>query len=365
MRGLRQPLARSKGKTMRFRNIESLPGSPQPADIFEPHMPGVDLLSDMDGFFVQVRELLEAKNIYEHTQSAGLSLLDHPDKSGKETPQGLRHVAVITPGRIISLAPAPLSNTISEKELASLESLLPSETPLQITSISYTKLEAYVKDTTKTKCIPFLGYLLAFASLGHNVVVFEGHPSALASGVRNSDVLIIDSGMLPFMSEDWADAVFQAMKPNPKVFIHERKNYELTPIVRKSSPPGWRYSEPDGEASYTNMLLTAMSKPGDKTQIANIISGQPLPNPKEFTTDKDQLEYISTLPFRYEKLNADMVIKILWGHGRPANLHDLFQSTRTLKGKFADSDHKLRDISFQLKLSKTSDGKKQLAVRLL
>lgn len=350
---------------MQFKNIESLPGSPQHTDIFEPHMPRVDLLSDMNGFFVQVRKLLEAKNINEYVQSAGLSLLDHPDNAGKENPEGVRYVAVITPGRIISLAPSFHPTAIPAKELASLKSLLPSETPLQITAISYTKLEVFEKDKTWTKCIPFFGYLLAFASLGHNVVVFEGHPSALESGVRNSDVLIIDSGMLPFMGDNWADVVFKSMNPNPRVFIHDRKNYQLIPVVKKNSPPGWRYSEPDGEASYTNMLLTAMSKPGDKTQIANIISGQPLPNPKEFTTDKDQLEYISTLPFRYEKLNADMVIKLLWGHGRPANLRDLFQSTRTLKGKFADSDRKLRDLSFQLKLSKTSDGKKQLAVRLL
>jgi hypothetical protein len=350
---------------MKFENIDSLPGSPEPADIFEPHMPGVDLLSDMEGFFIQVRELLEADNSDEFVQKAGLGLLAPPEYSGGSTPKGQRHVAVITPGRMISLAPAPLPNTKSEKELAPVKSVLPSEKPLQITAISYTKLQAYMEDKTKTKCIPFFGFMLAFAYLGHNVIVFEGHPSALEFGVKNSDVLFIDSGMLPFLVENWAEVVFKSMKPNSKIFIHERKNYQLIPVVKKNSPPGWRYSEPDGEASYTNMLLTAMSKPGDKTQIANIISGQPLPNPKEFTTDKDQIEYISTLPFRYEKLNADVVIKILWGHGRPANLRELLQSTRTLKGKFADSDHKLRDLSFQLKLSKTGDGKKQLAVRLL
>jgi hypothetical protein len=350
---------------MKIQNIESLPGSPVPADIFEPHMPGVDLLSDMGGFFTQVRTLLEAKNINEYIQNAGLSLLDHPDNSDKEIPEGLRHVAIITPGRIISLAPAPPPIAKSEKELASVKSLLPSDTPLQITAISYTKLEAYMADTTKTKCIPFLGYLLAFASLGHNVIVFEGHPSALEAGVRNSDVLIIDSGMLPFLAENWADVVFRAMKPNPKVFIHERKQFSLLPIVKKNSPPGWRYSEPDGEASYTNMLLTAMGKEGNKTQVASIISGQSLPNPKGFTTDKDQLEYISTLPFRYDKLNADMVIKIIWDHGRPANLRDLFQSTKRLKAKVALSSSETIDVSFQLKLSKTDRGLQQLEVKLL
>src|SRR5687767_12407416 len=121
---------------MQFKNIESLPGSPQPTDIFEPHMPEVDLLSDMDGFFMEVRKLLEAKNTYEYIQSAGLSLLDHLDNAGKENPEGLRYVAVITPGRIISLAAAAPPNAYPEKELASVKSLLPSETPLQITAIS-------------------------------------------------------------------------------------------------------------------------------------------------------------------------------------------------------------------------------------
>ena len=294
---------------MKFENIESLPGSPEPADIFEPHMPGVDLLSDMEGFFVQVRELLEADNTDEFVQQAGLGLFVPPEYSGGTNPKGQRHIAVITPGRMISLAAAPLPNTKSEKELAPIKSILPSEKPLQITAISYTKLKAYMEDKTKTKCIPFLGFLLAFAYLGHNVIVFEGHPSALEYGVKNSDVLFIDSGMLPFLAEDWAEVVFKSMKPNSKAFIHERKNYQLIPVVKKNSPPGWRYSEPDGEASYTNILLTTLAKSGDKTKTISIISGQSLPNLKDLTTDTEEFEYISKLPFRYEKLNADIVTK--------------------------------------------------------
>ena len=282
---------------MQFEHIESLSGSPEPADIFEPHMPGVDLLSDMEGFFAQVRELLEAENTEAFVQNAGFGLLAPPENAGEKTSKGQRHVAVITPGHMISLAPAPPPNTKSEKELAPIKSILPSEKPLQITTISYTKLEAYIQDTTKTKCIPFLGFLLAFAYLDHNVIVFEGHPSALEFGVKNSDVLFIDSAMLPFMGDNWADVVFKVMKPHPKIFVHERKDYQLIPIVRKNSPPGWRYSEPDGEASYANVLLTILAKAGDKTKTVGIISGQPLPNPEELTTDAEELEYISTLPF--------------------------------------------------------------------
>lgn len=350
---------------MPFEHINSLPGSPQPTDIFEPHMPGVDLLSNMEDFFVQVRELLEAENTGKYIQQAGLSVFVSQEETGQATPKGQRHVAVITPGRMISLVPAPAPNTKSEKDLAPVRSILGSETPLQITAISYTKLEAYLQDTAKTRCIPFLGFLLGFAYLGHNVIVFEGHPSALEFGVKNSEVLFIDSGMLPFLAENWAEVVFKAMKPDPRIFIHERKNFRLLPVAKKNSPPGWRYSEPDGEASYTNILLTTLAKTGDKDRTLALVSGDPVPNPKEFTTDPEQLDYISTLPFRYERLNADLVIKIIWDNGKLVSFLDKFQSARIFKARLAESGGKVRDVSFQLKLSKTNHGKHQLEIKLL
>ena len=135
--------------------------------------------------------------------------------------------------------------------------------------------------------------------------------------------------------------------------------------MKKNGPPGWRYSEPDGEASYTNILLTTLAKAGYRDKAVTITSGQPLPHPKEFTTDPAELEYISMLPFRYETLNADMVIKIIWDHAKPANFLDRFQSTRIFKARLAESGGKTRDVSFQLKLSKTVTGKQQLEVRLL
>ena len=349
---------------MQIRHIDSLPGSPQPADIFEPHMPGVDLLSDMEGFFLHVRELLEVEGRDEYIQKAGLGTFIPAGRISEETPQRQRHVAVITPGRMISLAPAPRPKSVSEKELAQIRSILPGKAPLQISAISYTKLEAYMQDETKTKCIPFLGFLLAFAYLGHNVIVFEGHPSALEFGVKNSDALFIDSGMLPFLPENWADIVFKSMKPNPKIFIHERKNYQLIPVIKKSSPPGWRYSEPDGEASYANILLTTLAKANDRRSVS-IVSGQPLPNPKVFTTDTEELEFISTLPFKYDELNADMVIKVIWDNSKPARSPDSSQSVRIFKARLAESDRMARDVSFQLTLSKSFFKKQKLEIGLI
>ena len=347
---------------MPFEHIASLPGSPEPTDIFEPHMPSVDLLSDMEGFFVQVRELLESENTSAYIQKAGLPVFVPSNQANEAAAKGQRHVAVITPGRMISLVPAPRPRSLSEKQLAPVKSILPSQVPLQISAISYTKLEAYVQDTSKTKCIPFLGFLLAFAYLGHSVIVFEGHPSALEFGVKNSHVLFMDSGMLPFLAENWAEVVFRAMKPDPKIFIHERKNFRLSPVVKKSSPPGWQRSEPDGEQSYVNILLTTLGKANYK-QSVHIVAGQPAPSPREFTTNPDELEYISTLPFKYDRLNTAFITKFLWDMGKPQN--PSATSTKIFKAKLIESGGTSREVAFELKLSKPLFGKQQLEIRLL
>jgi hypothetical protein len=74
---------------------------------------------------------------------------------------------------------------------------MPPDPPLKISVISYTFIEALT--TEIDKAIPFRGFLISWAYLGHSVIVFEGHPSAFESGVRDCDVLLIDSGMLPFI----------------------------------------------------------------------------------------------------------------------------------------------------------------------
>ena len=72
--------------------------------------------------------------------------------------------------------------------------MMPPDPPLKISVISYTFIEALA--TEIDKAIPFRGFLNAWAYLGHSVIVFEGHPSAFESGVRDCDVLFVDSGMM-------------------------------------------------------------------------------------------------------------------------------------------------------------------------
>jgi hypothetical protein len=62
--------------------------------------------------------------------------------------------------------------------------------------------------------------------------VFEGHPSALAVGCRDAELLIADNAMMPFLQEDWVTVAVGAMK-RPLIFAHERAAFSL----RRLYPP--------------------------------------------------------------------------------------------------------------------------------
>lgn len=212
--------------------INSFEGSPRPANIFEPHMPAVDLLSDMDAFFATAR-----------------SRLIRADPPFLNQDKGQRYIGIITPSREFLSLPCPGPGELSSQELQFENELLPPTRSLNITVVTYNFLEAFMQDAADAnaedetlmeninKCIPFLGFLLVFSYLGHSVIAFEGHQSAFESGVRNSDVLLVDSGMVPFLQEDWAKVAFKIMKPEGRILFHDREDYSLGEIFKDNKPP--------------------------------------------------------------------------------------------------------------------------------
>ncbi|HEX8089638.1 MAG TPA: hypothetical protein VF762_12330 [Blastocatellia bacterium] len=184
-------------------------------------MPDVDLFSDMDALFAKARSDL----------ASGCPAANE----GDSLPEGTRCIAIVTPGRISMFVPGIPPGGIPLEKLQTEIHILPPDPPLNVSVISYTFLEALMAD--KTKCIPFIGFLFGFSYIGHSVVVFEGHHSALESGLRDSDVLFVDSAMLPFMKEDWLKVADRVMRPNAKVFIHRRETYALSQIVKEGSQP--------------------------------------------------------------------------------------------------------------------------------
>ncbi|MFL6335747.1 MAG: hypothetical protein ACJ754_20750 [Pyrinomonadaceae bacterium] len=325
---------------MEQQHVRSIEGSPRPSDIYEPHMPGVELLSDMDGLFRMARAQLEAGEF-----------------PGEEVVQGQRAVAVVTPGRLIMFQPCPPPGSMRGEPLENAKALMPPDPPLKISAVSYTYLEAFMQDETKTKCIPFLGFLLSFAYLGHNVVLFEGHPTAFESGVRDADVLIIDSGMLPFIQEDWYTTALRAMRPGAKIFVHRRQTYTLMPIGPSGRPPGWQYSEYDGERSYANSLLTTLAQ-GTSPEV-RVTSGRPLPDLVTLTTNPDQLDWIAGLPFKYDRLDADKVIETV---SSLAKWTGFFKNKGEIIAKLALPGGKLVMVNFTLSFTTDADKRRQLII---
>ena len=93
-----------------------------------------------------------------------------------------------------------------------------------------TEVSAGLQDTrapgappyTGSRAIPFFGYLMAMGSLGHSILVFEGHSSTLEMGCRGADVLVVDGGMIPFLQSDWITVVRSVMNNEQAILIFHR-----------------------------------------------------------------------------------------------------------------------------------------------
>jgi len=109
-----------------------------------------------------------------------------------------------------------------------MEEMLSGAMPRHIAVIAFTEIKALQQDISQA--IPFVGLLLGFAYIGHAVWVFEGHPSALAAGCRDADLLLVDSGMLPYLPGGWSDTAASAMRRR-EIYVHDRAAFQLKRVV--------------------------------------------------------------------------------------------------------------------------------------
>ena len=312
------------------------------SDLFSPYMPQVDVPGDVAAVFAKARATVANAGANE-----GLA-------------PGQRALGILTPGRMMMLVPAPKPGGVPEQFVAQVNALLPSDKPLNITAISFTALDPLMQD--KAKCIPMLGQLLGFAYVGHNVLVFEGHSSALEPALQRSDLLWIDSAMLPFLKSDWIEVAYRALPPRPRILVFDRKTGQLRPVIKSTDAQGWRFSEPDGEASYVNCLLTTLAR--NSPAPVHVSVGHPVPDLAKLTEDPQQLNWINGLPFRYDSLDATKVIGIIQRVSKlppPAAT----PSIGTLQAQLATSGGKRERVSFQLTLAQDVAGRQRLDIERL
>ena len=171
-------------------------------------MPDVDEPGDIDAVFAKAR------------LAAG---------GDGERPPGppARHVIIVTPGRTLMFKACPLPNSMAADKVASVEQMISSKVKRNIAAIGFTEAGALMHDAAQA--IPFLGILLGFAYIGHTVWVFEGHPSALAAGCRDADVLVVDGAMVRHLQPHWAAVASKAMRRS-EIYVHDRATYSLKKI---------------------------------------------------------------------------------------------------------------------------------------
>jgi hypothetical protein len=320
------------------KHVRSIEGDATPSDIFQPHLMGVELFEDMDEVFLEARQL-----------AAG----QHPDTGNPESDQAKRGVATVTPGRLIVLDPCPDRESVPEDELNSMGTMLPSKSPLNITAVSYTNIEALTTDMSKA--IPFRGYLLAWATAGHNVIVFEGHPSAFESGVRDADVLLMDSGMLPFVQFNWVEAAQRVMRPEGKVFLHDRKTFTLSLF---SKAEGQSSPESDAEVNYGTLLLRSLMRAAQSS--IDITAGEKVPDLLDLVSEFISRDFINRNVDR-DKVSAEKLIDSLlrkagWRWYTP------FKTTGVLTLPVPLNDGSHGKWEFTLTLTKNAAGKRQLRI---
>jgi hypothetical protein len=168
---------------------------------FEAHMPRVDLVDDLQERFDAARKVERGE---EELQP------DHPAAPGQ------RYVVLITPGRMLMQQSAPLPGTVDAELTESLEAIAPAALPQNITVIALNEIQAVLTDAKMA--IPFFGYLLGLAYIGHNVTIFEGHSSALAVGCADADLIIVDGDMEPFLQDDWREVAFSGSAKKILIF---------------------------------------------------------------------------------------------------------------------------------------------------
>ena len=312
--------------------------APAPKDRYAPFMPDVD----------------ERSNVQEVFAKARIAASKAPDGRG---------IVLVGPDRAVMVLPVPPRSPGMDAQAPRVPDI-PSDQPRNIAVIANTGILAAAQGKPPdlqeaAKVIPFLGMLIAFGYAGHRVWIFEGHASALAAGLAHAEILLLDSGMLPLLQNDWMSVAQRVMDPPRRVLIHSREHYGLMPAIPAPTPQGWTYSEPDGEASYVNCLLTTLAKSGAGA-AAKLVTAAPLPDLTGLTQDAAELEWIATLPFRYDQLDAGKAIEML------ANRRSVWQKLKNewLVKTVLIAEGKQRTCQFSLRLD-ADKTKRVLSIRVL
>lgn len=140
-------------------------------------------------------------------------------KTACEGMQGQRVIALITPGRLLMAVPGVSAGNLPDSQVAPARKILnpPNNQALDVVVIGNTDVEQLALQKVNpimalNNMIPFFGYVMAWHSIGNNVIVFEGHDDALEFACKDADALVVDKAMMPFLPDNWLVRAKQVMR---------------------------------------------------------------------------------------------------------------------------------------------------------
>lgn len=140
---------------------------------------------------------------------------------------GVRWVVIIAPDGTLVNVPVPSPEDADQSLLRDVRAAL-SPDKLPVTGLAITAINCTSGAQRKARSfhkmlplLPNLSYLVGAACLGNTVVSFEGHPNDFAVGCIETDMLLLDDGMLPFLSPDWAAVALKTLR-HPRIILFGR-----------------------------------------------------------------------------------------------------------------------------------------------
>ena len=165
--------------------------------------------------------------------------------AGKGEGEGL---VIVKPDRTLMVMPRMAKTAELERMAAGMRGVVPDTEQRNIAAIAFTVFEGGPDGVSGieqvSKSIPFFGMLAGLSYIGHAVWVFEGHPTALSAGCRDSDLLLVDSAMRPLLERGW-DTTAAAVMRSANIVVHNRANFTLSAVRKVGTDPArFEFREP-------------------------------------------------------------------------------------------------------------------------
>ncbi len=226
-------------------------------------------------------------------------------------------VVVVTPERSLwTIAKTPMTAELETRAAQLSAQVFGAERNMRVVAVANTDTRALEKNENFGKAIPFLGHLIALASRGHRVVVFEGDRAAFAAAVEDADLLLVDDGMQPFLQPDWFAVAHRTMKPGGRVVVHRRADYKL--VEMKSKLGEWMITDDSpglaGQSArnYSNVLLTLLAEGPVKSAV--VATNRELPSLLEIAAgDAKRLDGFATFSLAEANAGRPFIIGLLIG----------------------------------------------------